>query len=211
MTVSLSSKLSKEDIPKSMSLYFTSNKTWIGITDSVWPQFKPLHQNIDFSREKTNFVFEETERYFQNGVTNNSKCFEELMMKIKCSPRCKFLDYVQGNFPVCQTVDELQCMWKNTFTTAIHQEFIHCFTTHKANTYSLVDRSENPIHTDINVTSTTVWFGLWTMEKKFEEEVKLLTTEDFIGSVGGSLGMFFGFSIYVTVFTCIERTLNRFF
>ena len=49
------------------------------------------------------------------------------------------------------------------------------------------------------------------MEKKVKEEVKLLTTEDFIGSVGGSLGMFFGFSIYATVLACIEKTLNRFF
>ena len=143
-----------------------------------------------------------------NVILDNSKYFEELMMKFECSPRCQFLDHVQGNFPVCQTVDELQCMWKNIY--AIHQEFIHCFTTHKASTYSLVDRNENPIHTDINVTSTTLKFGLFTMEKKVKEEVKLLTTEDFIGSVGGSLGMFFGFSIYATLFFCIDKTLNRF-
>ena len=49
------------------------------------------------------------------------------------------------------------------------------------------------------------------MEKEVQEEVKLLTTEDFIGSVGGSLGMFFGFSIYATFLYCIDQVLNRFF
>ena len=49
------------------------------------------------------------------------------------------------------------------------------------------------------------------MEKEVQVEVKLLTTEDFIGSVGGSLGMFFGFSIYATFLYCIDKALNRFF
>ena len=207
ITVSLSSKLSKEDIPTSMSLYLTSNKTWIGITDSMWPQFKPLHENIDFKREKTSFVIKVGEKYFQHGVADNSKCFEELFRKYDCSPKCKFLDCFQGNLPLCRKADELQCMFRNSYTDP---KYIDCYTTRKAITYSLVERSETPIHTDINLTTTTVWVELWTMEKEVQEEVKLLTTEDFIGSVGGSLGMFFGFSIYATLFFCIDKTFNRF-
>ena len=43
------------------------------------------------------------------------------------------------------------------------------------------------------------------MEEEVEEEVPLLTTEDFIGSIGGSLGMFFGFSLSASLFFCINK------
>ena len=94
---------------------------------------------------------------------------------------------------------------------ANYPEFTDCFKTKLASTYDLVERIESPLHKQINKTSTTVYVALWTMEKEVQEEVKLLTTEDLIGSVGGSLGMFFGFSIYATLFYCIEKALNRCF
>ena len=208
-TVSFSSKISKEDIPTSLTLYLTSNKTWLGIADSIWPQFNPLHEKVDFKRERTVFYLKNLDKYFRNGATNNTKCFEKLFLDYNCSTICTILDYYRGNLPLCQTVGELQCIWNQIY--ANYSPFTDCFKTTLATTYSLVERIDQPIHTEINTTSTTVWVGLWTMEKEVQEEVKLLTTEDFIGSVGGSLGMFFGFSIYATFLYCIDQVLNRFF
>ena len=208
-TVSFSSKLSKEDIPTSLTLYLTSNKTWLGIADSIWPQFNPLHEKVDFKRERTVFYLKNLDKYFRNGATNNTKCFEKLFWDYNCATTCTLLDYYRGNLPLCLTVGELQCIWSHIY--ANFSPFIDCFKTTLATTYSLVERIDNPIQTEINTTSTTLWVGLMTMEKEVQEEVKLLTTEDFIGSVGGSLGMFFGFSIYATFLYCIDQVLNRFF
>ena len=209
MTISLNSKLLIEDVPKRLTLYFTSNKTWIGITDSIWPQFKPLTVNIDFQREHTFIYVKKVDKYFQFGQTDNSKCFEDLFSTYPCPVKCTLLDYCKGIYPLCQTVDELQCMWNHSFANI--SKHTDCFKTKLASTYDLVERIESPLHKQINKTSTTVYVGLWTMDKEVQEEVKLLTPEDFIGSVGGSLGMFFGFSIYASLLYCIEKALNRFF
>ena len=42
----------------------------------------------------------------------------------------------------------------------------------------------------------------------FHEEVEILTLQDLIGSVGGSLGMFFGFSISATILYYIDKTFK---
>ena len=47
--------------------------------------------------------------------------------------------------------------------------------------------------------------------KEVQEEVRLLTPEVFVGSVGGSLGLLFGFSISGTIFYFIHYLLDKIF
>ena len=53
------------------------------------------------------------------------------------------------------------------------------------------------------------------MAKEIREEVDVITMSELIGSVGGSLGMFFGFSIsaYIlkmvdTIFNCLMKKVS---
>ena len=47
------------------------------------------------------------------------------------------------------------------------------------------------------------------MSKEVKEEILVITTQDMIGSVGGSLGMFFGFSMYTFVIFLIDKSLMQ--
>ena len=38
LVVSLNPNLTEIDRPESLQMHFTSNKTWIGFTDDMWPQ-----------------------------------------------------------------------------------------------------------------------------------------------------------------------------
>ena len=76
-------------------------------------------------------------------------------------------------------------------------------------TYELQQIIENPFHKAINLSSTEIYIGLWSLVKNVQEEVPLLTLQDFIGSVGGSLGMFFGFSISATLLYTISKILDQ--
>ena len=79
------------------------------------------------------------------------------------------------------------------------------FITKKATIYSLNDRNENPLHNDKNVLKTDIFIGMNSMKKVVKEEVFVLTLQDLIGSVGGSLGLFFGFSFSAVFFACINK------
>ena len=50
---------------------------------------------------------------------------------------------------------------------------------------------------------------MWSMTTEVKEEVEVITTADLIGSVGGSCGMFFGFSISAYVLFIMEKILDR--
>ena len=203
-TVSLTDSLNLMDRPQAVVLHVTSNKTWLGITDGVWPQFKPLTEIIDFEQEFTQLKFSVTEKVFQDGVDDNQRCLNRLLMNKNCSTKCNLLSF--GNLPACPTIPALKCMWKDLLSTA---DYINCYKTKKAITYELQQRIENPFHKAINLSSTEIYIGLWSMAKNVQEEVPLLTLQDFIGSVGGSLGMFFGFSISATLLYTISKILNQ--
>ena len=89
--------------------------------------------------------------------------------------------------------------------------FERCFLTKIATTYELKQRVEQPLHTKENKSSTKIYVALWSMDIQIQEVVPLLTTEDFIGSIGGSLGMFFGFSMSATLFICLNKVYHQLF
>ena len=59
-------------------------------------------------------------------------------------------------------------------------------------------------------TSVIISFLMKTMMKEEKEEVKILTTPDLIGSIGGSLGMFFGFALVPNVNYIIDKITQYF-
>ena len=194
-----------DDKPKYINLHFTSNKTWIGLTDYIFPQLTPPSEDISFQQEFTNFILREEEKYFDEGVENNRKCLHDyLILSRNCTFKCNTLSY--GDLPTCKTIAQLKCMKGTGFGT----EYNDCYKTPKASTYK-VDRVENPYHVDINESSTKLYIGMWSRIKEIQEEVPLLSPQDFIGSIGGSLGMFFGFSFSATLLSCIEKFLNKVF
>ena len=180
------------------------NKTWIGLTDYIFPQFTPSSEDISFQQEITNFILREEEKYFDEGVENNRKCLHDYLLTRNCTFKCNTLSY--GDLPTCKTIAQLKCMKGTGFGT----EYNDCYKTSKASTYK-VDRVENPYHVDINESSTKLYIGMWSRIKEIQEEVPLLSPQDFIGSIGGSLGMFFGFSFSAILLYCIEKFLNKVF
>ena len=65
----------------------------------------------------------------------------------------------------------------------------------------------------VEQTKASLRLKLQSMTKEIREETEIVTTPDLIGSVGGSLGMFFGFTIAPNIDIIIEKgktwVLNR--
>ena len=52
-------------------------------------------------------------------------------------------------------------------------------------------------------------FHIPSMTKEIKEEIDIITLSDLIGSVGGSLGMFFGFSMLASAFYFMEKYIMK--
>ena len=206
--ISINPKLEEMNRPESVVLHFTSNKSWIGVVDDDWPQFKPLTLLVNLEKEYTHLYLNLVEKHFERGIENAKQCITDLFSTFNCSYQCSLLSYTY--LPLCQTTEQLQCMW-NEFFASDWSHYEKCYLTKKATTYELKQRIENPLHTKANRSLTRIYIALWSMEIQIQEEVPLLTTEDFIGSIGGSLGMFFGFSMSATLFICLDKVYHQLF
>ena len=51
---------------------------------------------------------------------------------------------------------------------------------------------------------------MYSMMKQVKEEIEVISTPDLIGSVGGSLGMFFGLSITASCSFCLKKIFEKF-
>ena len=201
LSFELSPSIGMEDKIDSVLLIFTSNRSWINIPGGNWPQYKPLKARVAFVKEYTHLDLQPEEEYFKDGKDGSADCLKELVERHNCSYPC-WITTIPG-VPFCQTVKEYNCV-ENIWGT---KDFIDCFMTKKATYYSLIDRIENSYHKDKNTLKTDVFIGIKSMKKVIKEEVFVLTLQDLIGSVGGSLGLFFGFSFSALIFSC----LNKFF
>ena len=156
---------------------------------------------LDQSRNNENVHIHHT---FQNGVLNFDKCVQNVLAQKNCTPICTLFSF--ANFPQCQTVGEFSCMWKGLWD---NQDYTNCYKADIVTTYNLQERIDFPLHRDINASLTDFTYGLWTRDKEIQEEVRILTWPDLIGSIGGSLGMFFGFSFSASIFYCVEKFIPQ--
>ena len=203
LSIELSPLIGMEDKIDSVLFIFTSNRSWINIPEGIWPQYKPLKARVALVKEYTHLILQPEEEYFKAGKDGSADCLKKLVERERqnCSYPC-WATTIPG-VPLCQTVKEYNCVENIWYT----KEFNDCYTTKKATYYSLMDRGENPYHKDKNTLKTDVYIGIKAMKKVIKEEVFVLTLQDLIGSVGGSLGLFFGFSFSAVLFSC----LNKFF
>ena len=194
------------DKPKSLVLHFTSNQTWIGLMMTTWPQVNPETEIIDFRKEYTRLTPKVIEKRFNEGVEDGQKCLKAFFETQNCPSMCHLLSFDEPNIPACKTTKEQYCISQNW----THPRFTECFKTRVATTYRLT-RIENPFHKPVNDSFTDIGIGFFSGAKEIQQEVALLTLPDLIGSIGGSLGMFFGFSISAVLFYFMENALNKLF
>ena len=203
LSIQLSPTIDTEDSIDSILFIFTSNMSWINFPENSWPQYKPLKVRVNVIKEYTHLVLQKEEEYFMDGKGSSAACLKTLIESQNCSHSC-WTTTVPG-VPYCKTAQEHICQFERIWGT---QEYLDCYRTKKATYYSLIDRVENPYHKDKNTMKTDVYIGVKSMKKVIKEEVLVLTLQDLIGSVGGSLGLFFGFSFSAVLFSVLNKTFE---
>ena len=86
----------------------------------------------------------------------------------------------------------------------------NCIKTYKATDYR-VERVDQPLHFEVNLSTTDIYIGLWSMIKEVQEEILILSLPDMIGSVGGSLSLFFGVCMSAPLMCLVNKVFDQCF
>ena len=201
--VRFNSSLKEEDKPEKVIFYFTSNDSWQGVIDSTWPQFKPSKAVL---KVNSNYWYvARTKEFLHNeGVEDSEKCWLKQFQNCDCTIKCQFVNYT-STLPMCTTRDQIKCMFDEI---------------HKSNLWGKCNRKKKGLYYDGELSTldnfnskkdwTVMAFSVAELSKEIKEEVDVITMSELIGSLGGSLGMFFGFSISGYALLLFDKCIMKF-
>ena len=195
--------INREDKPKGVNVYLTSEKTWPNIAYERWPQITPTKFSSEFTEDGlvTGMKLKMTEHIFHDGNENIADCHRDLFLaKSNCTTKCNFLSY--DSLPICNFTEDQICAFKAR--KKYDTEFENCFKIKHFLTYnpSIYETTFNPL---LNSSTIEFYMSIRDLKKEVREEVKTITAKAFIGSLGGSVGMFFGFSFTATILYVTEK------
>ena len=162
----------------------------------MWPQFEPSVIKIESG---SNFFYNirPIEYVFQGGVNNSESCWKKHIEEMSCPIKCALVS--NAGLPICQSTDDIACIYKHSRELNL---WTMCSMKNRALTYNgdltKWDKYEqdNATYLNIDISNSTV---------EIREEVYFITIEGLIGSLGGSLGMFFGFSIFGYILYLVDK------
>ena len=172
LKVYLSKSISEEDRPTRYIVYLTSGSGWTNILQDYWPRFQPTKLYFDFENQsyKQELQIRAIKHIFMNGIQDSEMC---IFRRFNIS-NCKFDRII----PICNS------------------SFFHfspsCLSRRVEFEYETQLNAEKLYYT--NEQEVAFWIDEKTLDIKIMEEVNVISLAELIGSVGGSLGMFFGFS-----------------
>ena len=210
-SLTIQRKLEKKDMPDNLSLFMASPESWYGITTDAWPYLKLDKQTLEFNTSATFWVdMYVKEITYQKGHSSIKNCLENHVSSYKCTQKCipfflSFLDHL----PACQTSEETYCMynywgWAEEFN--IYSKYKQCL---KPKTTILYEANPTKLEGEVSPNnSVDLLFGYASNEMEIEEEALMIGTSSYIGSVGGSLGLFLGFSFFTHLSCCIDKLID---
>ena len=201
--------LQEKDKPRKFIIYMTSNNTWQNIVNHIWPQYNP---SILFINPNSSYymIAKKTEYQFDEGVESTEDCWMKHMEYFhNCVPKCRYATFMDPrDMPLCNTSKEIQCIMEEGA-----KDLVYTICNKKRKGFTFTEEIEEIERYNKDFNWTEIDIELWSMSKMVKEEVDVITLPELIGSVGGSMGMFFGFSIATFIWywkrKCIEKIVNQ--
>ena len=196
----LDSSLESLDEPSKFIIYMTSNNTWQSIGDSNFGTIPPSKVELELRSYKY-YVARTIEYLFDKGLENSEDCWKTHLKNSNCT-MCQY--YSLANLPMCNTSQEVTCIRNVAF---------------KYNLWRICNVEKNFLSFNGDLTKVSQYnppgndtrldFFISSLTKEIKEEIDIITLSDLIGSVGGSLGMFFGFSMSASAFYFMEKCIMK--
>ena len=203
LTIKFDKKMPIEDIPTHADVMVTSKNGWYGILFDDWPLFQVTKFRFDV-KPQTNALwflkFGVVEQNFRYGQSNITQCLDRMSGNYNCSTQCIPLVYnfLSSDLPICQNFEEVRCIRKGR---------LKCF-----KPKFLIQYKADPVESKIERKKHTYLRLLMQFPNdlvEISEEIIVFSDLDFLASVGGSLGLFLGFSFFNLGSAIIDMLWNR--
>ena len=151
-----------------------------------------------------------TEVKYLNGVQDREKCiYDYILSKSNCTQVCAplMLDFIP-KLTLCSTFDDFLCMVKFIDSQKRKNGLSDtCFPTAKTTKYHI----EEDIERIVAQGFAGLWISFQHVSSRIEvkEETLFLSMSGLIGSVGGSLGLFLGFSFYTYIVDLMDFIFSK--
>ena len=191
---------SSQILPSHFTVFLTSPTATLNIATDIWPQYLPGKVKVSFNAQKLTIIkYDRAIEYtFKNGVENSATCIESIIEASECN---KCLYFSGSSLPICNSTKDFQCIWP------YYKYWQKCLLQLHPVAY-VPQLNEVPIF-DPNISASGVFIISAASEtKQIIEEIEVITLAGLIGSIGGSLGMFFGFSITSYLALAIEKLVK---
>ena len=198
--VTLEFKLLTEDINvQNAILYLFSNKSWHGLCDETLPYFNPSKLILTNLKkpQRIQVALSVTEYEYMDGNPEFSTCLQNVFQNLDCPSLClPIYHFSTAKLPLklCDTYEEGLCM-----TTQLYFNKSNAaknYACHKPKSAKMYNPRQNQWNRHFNEEGTIIYFFFESTFIKHKEEIYVIGNMDFIGSVGGTLGIFLGFSLY---------------
>ena len=196
------------DVPKSINVFLTTPNDWHGIIIDDWPLLEPVSFNLPIENEYTSrwiAKVSQTDNHYMKGNEDFEQCLlKKIDEKSRCESKCFPILYnFLQNYPPCTTIEEFNCMFSLLFEWRKHR--YDCLQAKKNIQYK-ANFFAGPRQKNIE-TNVTFQFYFDKGTKEIREEVLIVTEGNLLGSVGGSLGLFLGFSCFTYISGIIDKVL----
>ena len=191
LQITLEESLLEEDMPKSLSVFLSDHNTWQSIGE--FSVLQPKLFSIPVVKNQPNgYTIKVTSHVtiYHKGVTNVTHCQVKLLETANCSKICYPIRFNYIHNVPCNSIQETLC----TSNSMSPEKNIECLVPKQITDYQ--GESRYVAGFDMNETSLQIGVTFEVAKKEVKEEVYVLGFRAYIGSVGGSLGMFLGFSVY---------------
>ena len=120
---------------------------------------------------------------------------------MSCPSKCALVS--NAGLPICQSIEDIACIYEHAKKLNLWSK---CNMKNRALTYN-GDVTKWDKYQKDNVTYLNIDISNSTIE--IHEEVDVITMEELIGSLGGSLGMFFGFSFFAYILFLVDKCIAK--
>ena len=194
-------------------LFLSGENNWYGIVDSRYTMNDYFETNLRTYPNRITYLdinLSPTIVKNMNGIEgeNLDKCYIDHLQKANCSTICLpiVFNFLKEHIPFCYTNEEYLCMLEH-----YHQNGMPCF----GQKAKRVTKFQGQNLLSEGLVTMENMYMIWLRIHQLKdltilEEVYIMTEIDFIGSVGGSLGLFLGFSFFSYASFVLDQVFNRF-
>ena len=186
----------KSEVAKDFVIYLVSNNSWQGLTDDILPYYKPSKVILNLADpERVQVPMSTIVKKYKNGNLDFATCMETIIRNLDCQTICApFYLFSAMNIPACKTFSEFECVDKYLYSTGdIAKQNYGC---HKPSLAKLFNPRPNSWKRYLGDDSSQMYFYFESLFILYKEEMYVINDSQLIGTVGGSLGLFLGFSFY---------------